>query len=402
MANLAPARSADAARLADGEVGEVVVQDELLFISAAGVGVKFLGVFTRAERAERKGLGFPALEQRRAMRPRQKTHLAIDRADGDKVAPIQPLVMVHDQVTHRFFLDVVERVLEHKLGHLLFTELRDQLLGDFFRQGRHCHFPGQFTGREQGRHDAVTGQRLGFFENVLRDDVKRDLALGLANARGQVLLCRNHRLNCLVAELERRVEVRFADFLGRAFKHHHVGFVADIDQVQVTVCHLAVNRVGHKLALHAAHADRSEGAGPGDVTDHQRGGRADDREHVGVVFAIGAEDDALDLDFVVPALGEERANGPVNEPRGEDFLFRRAALAFEITARELPGRRRLLPIIHRQRKELLALFGFGGADGGDNEHGFAQLDGDGAVCLFSEFSGFNDELLVPDRGSELF
>jgi hypothetical protein len=36
------------------------------------------------------------------------------------------------------------------------------------------------------------------------------------------------------------------------------------------------------------------------------------------------------------------------------------------------------------------------------DDGFAQLDGDGAVGLFGEFAGFNDDLLVAHLGGYFF
>ena len=157
-----------------------------------------------------------------------------------------------------------------------------------------------------------------------------------------------------------------------------------------------MGRVGDELAVDAADAHGAERAGPRDVADHQRGGGADEREHIRVVLAIGAEHDALDLDFVEPALGEERADGAVDEAAGEDFLFGRAAFAFEVAAGELAGRSGFFAVIHGEREEFLACLGLGGGDGGDEDDGFAQLDGDGTVGLFGEFAGFNDDLLVPD------
>ena len=50
VADFATARTADAAGFADGEIREVVVQDEFLLGLAAGVGIKFLRVFAGAER----------------------------------------------------------------------------------------------------------------------------------------------------------------------------------------------------------------------------------------------------------------------------------------------------------------------------------------------------------------
>ena len=97
MANFAPARAADAAGLADGEVGEAVVEDEFFFAGAAGVGVEFLGVLAGSQGAEGEGLGFAALEEGGAMGARQESDLAIDGTDLVKAASVEALVVIHDQ-----------------------------------------------------------------------------------------------------------------------------------------------------------------------------------------------------------------------------------------------------------------------------------------------------------------
>ena len=121
-----------------------------------------------------------------------------------------------------------------------------------------------------------------------------------------------------------------------------------------------------------------------------------------IVFAIGAENDGLDLHFVVPALGEQRADGPVGEPAGENFLLGRTAFAFEVAAGELARRGGLFPVIHGQGKEVLAFLGLGGGHGGHDDDGFAELDGYRAIRLFGEFSGFNDDLFVAHLGGDFF
>ena len=116
------------------------------------------------------------------------------------------------------------------------------------------------------------------------------------------------RLAAFLAEFQRGVEVGLGDFLGRAFIHHDVVFVADIDEVEVALGHFGVRRVGDELARDAADAHRAERAGPRNVADHQRGARADDAQNVRIVLAVGAQHDGLHLHFVIPAL-RERAGG---------------------------------------------------------------------------------------------
>ena len=96
VADLPPARTADASGFANRVVREVVVQDEFLLAGAAGIGIEFLGVFTGAKRAERHRLGFAALKQRGAVRARQYSHFAIDRANRLEIAAIQTLALFHD------------------------------------------------------------------------------------------------------------------------------------------------------------------------------------------------------------------------------------------------------------------------------------------------------------------
>src|SRR6266704_2814416 len=93
-----------------------------------------------------------------------------------------------------------------------------------------------------------------------------------------------------------------------------------------------MSRIGDKLSVCPSDAHSAQRTFPGNIADHERRGCADDREHVRVVFAIRAQDDALDLDLVVPALGKVWPNGPIDETRGQNFFFRRAAFAFEVTA----------------------------------------------------------------------
>src|SRR4029077_4797929 len=116
----------------------------------------------------------------------------------------------------------------------------------------------------------------------------------------------------------------------------------------------------------------------------------------------GAEDDGLDLDFVVPAFGKQRTDRAIGQAAGENFLFGGPAFAFEITPRELARGGGLLAIIHGEREEILAFLGFGGGDRRDENDGFAELDGDGAVGLLCELFGFHDDLFVPDGGIYFF
>ena len=101
-------------------------------------------------------------------------------------------------------------------------------------------------------------------------------------------------------------------------------------------------------------------------------------------------------------LGKSGRMGRSVEPAGEDFLFGGTAFALEVAAGEFAGGGGFFAVIHGQGEEVLAFLGLGGGDGGHDDDGFAELDGYGAVGLFGEFAGFNDDLLVAHLGGYFF
>src|SRR5262249_20296994 len=111
---------------------------------------------------------------------------------------------------------------------------------------------------------------------------------------------------------------------------------------------------------------------------------------------ISTQNDALHLDFVVPAFGKERPNGPIGQTRSKNLFLSGAAFTFEVAARKLAGGSGFFTVINGQRKEVLARFGLGRPNGGNEDDGFAQLDRYSAVRLLGEFSGFDGYLLVPE------
>src|ERR1044071_8562514 len=150
--------------------------------------------------------------------------------------------------------------------------------------------------------------------------------------------------------------------------------------------------VRDELSVEATDAHGAKRTVPRNIADHQRGGRADDAENVRFIFAVGAEDDGLDLNFVIPTFRKQRTNRTIGETAGENFFFSRTTFALEVTARKFSRRSRLLAVIHGERKEVLAFLGLDRRDGGDEDDGFAELDGYGAVAAVKRSEEHTSEL----------
>ena len=255
---------------------------------------------------------------------------------------------------------------------------------------------------EQSRNHPGAGKFFSLVQNFVWNNVDCNFTFRFSAAGSQFFLSQNQRLATFLAELQSSIKIGFRKFFRRAFEHHDVVRIAHIDQIKVALRHLGVRRIHHELPLNTPNPHCAQRTFPRDITDHQGGRSADDAEHIRVVFAISAQHDRLDLDFVVPALGEQRSNGSVSQSAGENLLFGWPSFPFEVTARELAGGRCFLAVIDRQREKILARFGLGCSHCGDDHNRLAELDGHCAVSLFCIFACFYNDLFIGHLGHDSF
>lgn len=125
----------------------------------------------------------------------------------------------------------------------------------------------------------------------------------------------------------------------------------------------------------------------GDVRQRQSGRCAVECADVGVVLAIGGQDERDDLGLAGVTLGKERPQRPVDEPGGDGFFLGRAAFALEEAAGEAPACGVIFTVVHRQREEVPGLAGALRAGGGQ-DHGVADAYDARALGLFGQTPGF--------------
>ena len=106
----------------------------------------------------------------------------------------------------------------------------------------------------------------------------------------------------------------------------------------------------------------------GDVGHADGGGGGQSGESVGGLLLVVRQEVDLHDGLGMVVIGEQRAQGAVDEARNQHFVVGRLGLAFEETARELARGVVFFPIVDRQREEI----GFGshfrcGANGGQDD-----------------------------------
>src|SRR5437762_2308964 len=111
--------------------------------------------------------------------------------------------------------------------------------------------------------------------------------------------------------------------------------------------------ISDELTVHPTDPNRADRSDKWNVGNAKRRRGPVNRENVGIVFAIRAQQDRDDLSIVKISLRKERPERPIDHARSESFLFRRPSFALEIASRELPHRGRFFAIIDRERKIIL-------------------------------------------------
>ncbi len=180
----------------------------------------------------------------------------------------------------------------------------------------------------------------------------------------------------------------FGQFLRFQLNHQHRILRAGDDEIELALFHLVDGRVEHVFAVAEADARGADRAHERRAGQRQRGGGRHHGDDVGIVLLIVREHGDDDLGVAAPALGEQRPDRAVDQPRRQRVLFRRAALALEITAGNAAGRVVFFGVVDGQRQKVDAgLRLLGGDDGGDD--GCLTVGGDdGAVGLTRDFSSF--------------
>ena len=201
--------------------------------------------------------------------------------------------------------------------------------------------------------------------------------------------------------------------LGARLDHDDLARRGGHGQVQLGGVLLLVGGVIHQSAVHIAHLQAADGARPGDAGHGQTGGHADHGGHLGGTVAVHAHDSAGANHVVAEIVGEQGADGAVDDPPGQHGGQGGLALAAHEGAGDAAHGVQLLLKVHGQGEEVDAVPGAGG-DGGGNQHGglavgdqgggggqlghLAHVDGQGAAAQVHGPGALVGKLLVGDDG----
>ena len=186
------------------------------------------------------------------------------------------------------------------------------------------------------------------------------------------------------------------ELLGFGFHHQHGGFRSRDDHVERRRRQRFNAGIEQVAAIGETDSRRGDGAGEWDTGDGQGRGTADQGDDVRVHVAVGGHHRGDDLHGVHEALREERADGAVDEARGERFLVARPTFTAQEAAGNLADGVELLLVVHREGKEILRRIGGGRGHHRAEHDGVAHAGHHGPGGLLGDLVGFEHHAVLAE------
>ena len=197
-----------------------------------------------------------------------------------------------------------------------------------------------------------------------------------------------------MGDVEGVEDLGLGDAVGAALDHQDRLVGAGDDQVHLELLERLLLGVDDEVAVELADPDRADVLGDRDRRDRERGGGAVHRQDVVGVDVVHRHRLADQLRLAVPALGEERADRPVDHPRGQGGLLAGPRLAAEERAGDLARGVVLLLDVDGQGQEVHVAQVARGR--GAEDHRVAGAHDDGSARLTGELAGLEGDLLAAD------
>ena len=407
MADLAALRGTDAANLARGERGEVVLVHVALGIDGRQV-VDLLLHAQHGQGGHAQDLGLTALEQGGAVHAGQDLNLGGERTDLARGTAIHADLFTQGAITDRGLLERTERGLE---GLLRLGEALGKSLEHLFLDGIHGLVAGELALGQQRLSDLLGGVFLDsgvFLVGVVQE--QREVGGLLGGLLGDLDLSLAQGLDEGLCSFEAVGHNIFGGggsaslneiplVLAAAGLDHHdrdvFGAVllgddaARDNDVEHGTLELAPARERDPLAVDQGQASATDRAGERQASDLGGHGGGVDRQDVVGVIRVDRQDGLDDLNLVTQALDEAGAQRAVDEAGGQDGLGARAAFAAEEGTGDATRGVLTLFNVNGQREEIELVLGvLANGRGRQNGGGIIQVGQSRAGGLLGETAGF--------------
>ena len=386
VTDLAAAGGTGGLGLADRVAGEVVV----VHIALLGLfpdGVQLLVGGQGVQGSDGEDLGLAAGEQAGAVDPGQHADLGAKRTDLVLLAAVHAVALQQpglDDLLLELVGDLLQVLVHIGMGvQILLVPLLDH--------GVPAGLPDVLVVGVHGGLGLVHEVGNNIVKQLLIEGGVGIVELGLADLGHHLVDEGDLLLVLLVGLLDGLKHDVVGHLVGAGLDHDHLLAGGDYGDVQVGDLTLLAGGVEHQLAVHQAHLQGADRAVPGDVGDGQGSGGADEGGDLGRAVVVHAHDGGHDGHIIAEVIGEQGADGAVDDAGGQDALLAGAALTAVEAAGDAAHGVHLLLKVHAQGEEVDAVPGTGGGGGAHQHAGVAVAHHDGGVGQLGQLAHLQRE-----------
>src|SRR5579885_2296031 len=348
--------------------------------------IKHLLLTGGTQRDNTQHLRLSARKKRRAMRARQQSNFAANRANRFEIAPIRSCAIVQDRIADvRLQLFFVEGDDILQTVGVLLSQLGYQFILHLSQRGRASGFIRVVDGSLKAGQDKRCHLRLQFFVN----DGGSKGSLGTVDRLHQLLLHLDNILQGFLTKANGLKHQIFGKLFRASLDHHYRIAGARDGEIQLTLSHLRFRGVNHELVINIANADCPDRHIEGDIGQRHSCLRPHNAHNRGIVFLVHGKHRDDNLDIVTITFGEEGTKGTIRETAGENCMFRCPPLTFDKTARDLTRRIHTLFYINGQWEKIYALAGLIAANRGCQDDSISVAHQHCATTLLCYATGLN-------------
>ena len=282
----------------------------------------------------------------------QQVDLAGDGTHGAGVAAINTRLAGQDALAYQVLLDALEHVLD-LVGRG--TALDGQRLDAGLADLADTLVAGSLVGDAVGFTQVCLGVAFHGRQQFLVDRGGLPLPAGLAGLGNQFIDGLDDHLHFLVGKQYGAQHLVLAEFLGLGLNHQYRVLGTGDHHVQLALGQLGIGGV-QQVAVLLGETDpgTADGAIEGAAGNRQGGGGADHGGNIRIDVLVGGHDRTDNLYFVHEAIGEQRADGTVDQAGSQGFLFTGTRFTLEKAAGDFAHGIGLFSVVHGQREKVTA------------------------------------------------
>jgi len=348
VTDLAAAGASGGLSVTHREAGHIVMVHIALGLLAADI-VKHLRLADGAEGSDGNCLSLAAGEHSGAVSTVKEANLCGKRTDLVKTAAVNTLTVVKKPTAYYVLLYLIDDLIHYHvhigvigIKLLIYAVCNDLhcLVTDYLIVGIHC------------TADVLDAELLDSLVKICGNLAGGIVKLLLANLADDNVNEGNQLLDLLVSQHNSLEHALVGNFLCACLDHNYLFSAAGNGKLKVALLTLLSGGVDNELAVNKTYEHAADRTVPRNIGNCKGDGRTDHSGDLRCTVVVHRHNGEVKVNVISQILGEERADGTVDNAGSKDRVLAGTALTLKVTAGDAAYCVETLLIVYRKGKEV--------------------------------------------------